>query len=330
MWNQKASSEYLEHKYHKQNLHRHYSNLYDIGVNYHKRKPVPNVRSSKGTFQLGVEKDAKQKNLRRDFIKLENKKMLDKINEIFSKQGHYNKNKVNSKTLSIRASMDSKLNSQIRLTTKTPMNNNTQKRQLWNNKNIVNYIEKSDLDHQNREILTRIQSARSVYSVQQWKKDELKNKKYLDNIRQKYSNNDLTQGSIFCPLDSFKKAETISKKKFMYYQIEDDFDKRYNTSGRNLIQTPGSLSTKANQRAKSAQNMLNLSDGKQRYNEYASGLSTTNMVTATHPHSNNSLSGPAAYKIKESLNHKRALSNIKRDDIRKSNGLKANAFESQF
>jgi len=50
--------------------------------------------------------------------------MLDKINEIFQKQGHYNKNKLNSKTLVTRASMDSKANSQIRLTTK-PINNNT-------------------------------------------------------------------------------------------------------------------------------------------------------------------------------------------------------------
>jgi len=76
--------------------------------------------------------------------------------------------------------------------------------------------------------------------------------------------------------------------------------------------------------------MLNLSDGNKRYNEYASGLSTTNGMTATHPHSNNSLSGPAAYKLKESLNHKRTLSNIKRDDIKKSNGAKSNVFESQF
>lgn len=74
MWNLIASSKYLEHKYQKDSLHHHYSNLYDIDINYHRRNPVQNTPSKDGKFLLGIEKDCKQKNIRRKEISLENAK----------------------------------------------------------------------------------------------------------------------------------------------------------------------------------------------------------------------------------------------------------------
>lgn len=97
MWNVVASSKYLEHKYAKDNLHRHYANIYDINVNYKHKKPrtIANIPSGQGSFLLGVEKDAKQKNFRRSFIKKENTKLINKINEINSKNGRLSVKKLN-------------------------------------------------------------------------------------------------------------------------------------------------------------------------------------------------------------------------------------------
>ena len=141
MWNIVASSKYLEHKYNKDNLHRHYANLYDIGVNYHvpRRKPVPNVPDKKGRFLIEVEKDAKQKNFRKAFIKNENKKLINKINEINTKNGRLSKKRLDpAQILPTRSSINTDKITRKRASTK-PTNPTTLKRQLWSNKNMTNY-----------------------------------------------------------------------------------------------------------------------------------------------------------------------------------------------
>ena len=74
MWNKIASSKYLQSKYALDNLEKHYSNLYDIEVTYQKRRPQVTKPVRPGAFILSVEKDKKQKLLRRMEINNQNKK----------------------------------------------------------------------------------------------------------------------------------------------------------------------------------------------------------------------------------------------------------------
>lgn len=101
------------------------------------------------------------------------------------------------------------------------------------NKNIRTYLDKTGINEENKGLLGRIQSARSVYSVQKWKEDEDRNTQYKKNLQQKYFTNNLAAGAKFCPLDAYKKAENASVKRLMYYQVDDDFDKRFNISNIN-------------------------------------------------------------------------------------------------
>jgi hypothetical protein len=120
--------------------------LYDIDINYHRRQPIPNVPNGKGTFLLGVEKDAKQRNLRRSFVKKENKKLINKLNEISTKDGRLNKGRLDPKILvHSRISLDDRK----KKTPLRPMNNLTLKKQLWSNKNIRTHLDRAEVSGQN-------------------------------------------------------------------------------------------------------------------------------------------------------------------------------------
>jgi len=209
-----------------------------------------------------------------------------------------------------------------RLKKKTPLrpiNNVTLKKQLWSNKNVRNYLDRNEVHCQNRDLLTRIKSARSVYSIKQWREAEDRNNEYRRNIASKYSNNDLTGGAGFCPLTAHKRAESASMKKFMYYRIDDEFDRKYNGSyrGNPSMMSVGSkegLGLKRNGRAKSALNLLNLSEEKGKLERFKmSGPNTnssTKILSGTQPASNNSLTGKGM-ATREGVPHKRAFSLMK-------------------
>ena len=76
MWSLISSSKYLQFKYYRDDLARHYKSMHDVDVNYYnpRLKPIDNVPSNKGQFLLGVEKDKKPKAFRRAYILSENQK----------------------------------------------------------------------------------------------------------------------------------------------------------------------------------------------------------------------------------------------------------------
>lgn len=271
----------------------------------------------KGTFLLGVEKDAKQKNLRRSFVKKENQKLISKLNEISTKEGRLSKHKLDPKMIIHgRMSMDEQRKKKTPL---RPINNVTLKKQLWSNKNVRNYLDRNEVHGQNKDLLTRIKSARSVYSIKQWKEAEDKNNEYRKNIGSKYSTNDLTYGAGFCPLNAHRRAESASMKKFMYYKIDDEFERKYNGSyrGNPTNMSAGSkegFMLKKNGRARSALNLLNLSEEQGKLERFKlSGPNTnssTKILSGTNPASNNSLTGKGV-AMREGVPHKRAFSLMK-------------------
>ena len=111
-------------------------------------------------------------------------------------------------------------------------------------------------------------------------------------------------------------------KKFMYYKIDDDFDKRYNGSCRgnpSMISVNGSkdgLVLKAHGRARSALNLLNLNQSTGKFDRFKlSGPNTnssTKFASGTQPQSNNSLTAKGnMMAMREGLPHKRAFSLMK-------------------
>jgi hypothetical protein len=134
-------------------------------------------------------------------------------------------------------------------------------------------------------------------------------------------------------------------KKFMYYKIDDDFEKRYNGSYRggnpSMISVNGSkdgLGLRGHGRARSALNLLNLSQTMGKLDRFKiSGPNTnssTKIASGTQPQSNNSLTAKGnMMAMREGLPHKRAFSLMKNqpryedDQIREGGQTETNSIK---
>ena len=79
-------------------------------------------------------------------MKKENKKLINKLNEISTKEGRLNKGRLDPKILTHSRIFlgDSKKKIPLR-----PMNNLTLKKQLWSNKNIRTHLDRAEVSGQN-------------------------------------------------------------------------------------------------------------------------------------------------------------------------------------
>lgn len=103
-------------------------------------------------------------------------------------------------------------------------------------------------------MLGRIQTARSEYSAENFKGFEEQQKQFKRNIKSKWGTNDLTDGACYNPLNSHKMMESVNFKKKMFYEVEENFENKYNVS-------TISKASKVSNRTKSTINPMHFRDG---------------------------------------------------------------------
>ena len=132
----------------------------------------------------------------------ENKKLLDTITNINNKDGRLARERLNPKWLANRKNpfiisrTGNNSSSARKLDSNKSINFNTLKRQISNNKKIRDNIHQNRVETQNVNMLGRIQSARSIYSCDYFKKKDRQVNEYRKNIQPKYQFDELKVGTV--------------------------------------------------------------------------------------------------------------------------------------